>query len=343
MDQKAPGKRTMRLATGFFLAVALLVPGTVFSQKIGANGEPEFEVTRKIRKDWPRTDFTTYDVPLYDFTPAGPRKNEVPPINTPKFRNLVAEDATNLEPVVSVTFNGDARAYPISILLWHEIVNDTVGSVPVAITFSPLTNSTRVFRREVAGQVTTLGTSGLLRSAGQVFFDEQTQSWWQQIIGTAVFGASSGQTIEALPARIESAAAFAARNPGGQVLVPNIKGRRPYGRTPFPRYDSAKVAVHYKGEYKRALPPLTRLVVVDNEAWSLDLVKVQGSIETNDLRIRYSQGMKSPLDKLVIAKSRDIGFVTVEKREGESWVDAVYDVPFAFAYDAFHPDHPIHH
>ena len=310
--------------------------------EVEAASEDDFKVTRKLRKDWPRTDFTTYSVHLNDFVPAGPRRNEIPPINSPKFRASEPDDKDNLEPVVSVSFNGEAKAYPHSILIWHEVVNDTVGEVPLAVTLSPLTNSTRVFRRVVNGEVTTLGTSGLLRHAGQIFFDDLTESWWQQLTATAVLGTSTGQTIEALPARVEPLASFVARHPDGQILVPNIRGSRPYGRTPYARYDSAKVAVHYKEAYRRPIPPMTRVVVVGEEAWSMDLVAKQGTIETSDLRIAYHKGMNSPFDNPVIRKGRDIGFVTVEGKQDGVWVDVAHDLPFAFGYHAFHPEHPIH-
>ncbi len=326
--------------------LTLLVPQISMAREHRMTPEGQ-EIPFKILKDWPRTDFSKYSAPLFDFMPAGPRKDEIPSINSPKLRDIAAADQASLEPIISISINGEARAYPVAILLWHEIVNDDVGGVPVAVTFSPLTNSSRVFRREVSGEVTTFGTSGLLRHTGQVFYDRLTQSWWQQILGEAVFGTSTGQKLEALPARIEGLGQFAARHPGGTVLVPNIGGYRPYGRTPFPRYDSAAVAYRYKGTYKGAVPPMTRVIVVGDEAWSLDLIRTRGTLEVSsgagDLRMRYEAGQNSPFDKAVIAKSRDIGSVVVQRRVDGTWSDVAYDVPFAFAWKAFHPDHSIHH
>lgn len=329
----------------FVLAIvilALLVPQPSIARERHFTPEGQ-EIPFKILKDWPLTDFSTYSVPLFDFMPAGPRKDEIPSINRPKFRDLLKEDEASFEPVISISIEGEAKAYPISILLWHEIVNDEVGGVPVAITFSPLTNSSRVFRREVGGKVTTFGTSGLHRHTGQVFYDRLTQSWWQQILGTAVFGASTGQTLEVLPARVEGFGHFAARHPGGKVLVPNIGGYRPYGQTPYLRYDSASIAYYYKGAYKGAVPPMTRVIVVGDEAWSLDLIRTRGTLEAGDLRMRYEAGQNSPFDEAIIARSRDIGSVVVERRVDGVWSDVAYDVPFAFAWKAFHPDHSIHH
>lgn len=305
------------------------------------------KIPYKIFKDWPRTDHTKYTVALYDFKPTGSRKDEIPAINNTKFRDITADDTASREPVITLSINGEAKAWPISILIWHEIVNDTVGGVPVGVTFSPLTNSSRVFKRVVDGQETTFGNSGLQLETGQVFYDQVTQSWWQQIEGKAVYGTSTGTVLEALPARIEGLGTFAARHPGGKVLIPSSGGYRPYGRTPYPRYDSSKVAYHYKGEYNGAVPPMTRVIVVDGEAWSLDLIRSRGSLEvqsgSEDIRMSYVTGQNSPFDKPVINKSRDIGSVVVERLVDGAWTDAVYDVPFAYAYKAFHPHHSIHH
>ena len=218
--------KSMVRKAGFILSVialTFLVQQTSSARERRMTPEGQ-EIPFKMLKDWPRTDFSKYSAPLFDFMPAGPRKDEIPSINNPKLRDITAADQASLEPVISISINGEARAYPVAILLWHEIVNDDLGGVPVAVTFSPLTNSSRVFRREVAGQVTTFGTSGLHRHTGQVFYDRLTQSWWQQILGEAVFGASTGQKLEALPARIEGLGQFAARHPDGEVLVPNMGG-----------------------------------------------------------------------------------------------------------------------
>ncbi|MGQ9851612.1 MAG: DUF3179 domain-containing (seleno)protein [Aggregatilineaceae bacterium] len=86
-------------------------------------------------------------------------------------------------PVVAVSVNGSARAYPLAIMTRHEIVNDTLGGVPVAVTFCPLCNSAIVFERTVEGQVLRFGVSGLLRNSDLIMWDDATQSWWQQFTG----------------------------------------------------------------------------------------------------------------------------------------------------------------
>jgi len=117
-------------------------------------------------------------------------RDQIIPVNIPTF--LPVSNAPDYmkprEPVVSVVIDGDARAYPLAMLMCHEIVNDTVGGVPVTVTFCPLCNTSIAFERVVDGQELTFGTSGMLRRSDLVMWDRQTQSFWQQITGNAIVG-----------------------------------------------------------------------------------------------------------------------------------------------------------
>jgi hypothetical protein len=109
-----------------------------------------------------------------------------------------------LEPVLSLIINGDARAYPLRLLLWHEIVNDVVGGVPVLVSYCPLCNSGVVYDRRINGDVLEFGNTGRIRHFDMVMYDRQSESWWQQFTGEAIVGALSGTTMRILPARLES-------------------------------------------------------------------------------------------------------------------------------------------
>jgi hypothetical protein len=98
--------------------------------------------------------------------------------------------------------NGIAKAYPLRILIWHEIVNDTIGGVPVAVTYCPLCNSAIVFDRFVEGRILTFGTTGRLRKSDLVMYDRETETWWQQFLGEGIVGDLTGTRPKALPARI---------------------------------------------------------------------------------------------------------------------------------------------
>ena len=134
----------------------------------------------------------------------------------------VAEDKelTASDPVIELAIGGDVRAYPRRILIWHEIVNDTVAGVPVTLTYCPLRDSAVVFDRRVPPQVLDIGTTGKLRKSDLVMYEWQTESCWLQFTGEAIVGALTDAQLKLLAARLESFAEFKARHPAGQLLVP---------------------------------------------------------------------------------------------------------------------------
>jgi len=183
--------------------------------------------------EWPRTDFTRCTVPLAEILSGGPGKDGIPAMDQPASRPVAEETSLDpQEPVISLQLNGQARAWPLRYLIWHEIANDTLGGIPVAATFCPLCNAAIVFDRRLDGQVLDFGTTGNLRKSDLVMYDRQTESWWQQYTGEAIIGELAGKTLSVLPSRLESWAEFSTRHPGGQVLVPADPDFRPYGANP---------------------------------------------------------------------------------------------------------------
>jgi hypothetical protein len=227
-------------------------------------------------------------------------------------------------------------------MIWHEIVNDTVGGTPIAVTWCPLCNSSVVFDRRVAGRTLSFGTTGNLRNSDLVMYDRETESWWQQFGGDCIVGALVGAELKYLPARVESVERFHARFPQGRLLVPPDPEGRDYGRNPYAGYDSASRPFLYRGSLPQGVPPLARVVSVGGEAWTLDLVKSRRRLEVGDLVITWEPGQNSPLDAAQIDAGQDIGNVVVQRRTAQGFEDAVYDVSFAFAFHAFHPQAPIH-
>lgn len=177
---------------------------------------------RRWRGEWHKTDFSKTSIDFDEIISGGPSKDGIPPIDNPKFE--LASAITTLgkdEPVVSIVVNGKARAYPLQILMWHEIVNDQIGKVPVSVTFCPLCNSAIVFDRRLKGAVLDFGTTGKLRNSDLVMYDRQTESWWQQFTGEGIVGKHMGENLKMLPSRVESFARFRKRYPTGKVLIPN--------------------------------------------------------------------------------------------------------------------------
>jgi len=308
---------------------------------LGATG-PLHADPRSWSEEWPRTDFSRHSVDYSEIISGGPPKDGIPAIDSPAF--VPAAEARNLaphEPVISVAIGDEARAYPLRIMVWHEIVNDTVGGVPVAVTWCPLCNSSVVFDRRMAGRVLGFGTTGKLRHSDLVMYDRQTESWWQQFSGQAIVGEMLGAELKMVPARVESVARFRNRFPEGKVLAPPDPSARPYGQNPYAGYDRAAQPFLYKGDYSGKVPPLARVVAVDGKAWTLELVRKRQRIEAGDIVITWEPGQASPLDSAEIGGGREIGNVVVRRRTANGLEDAVYDVSFAFAFLAFNPGAPI--
>ena len=269
--------------------------------------------------EWPKTDFTKHSIALDQITSGGVRKDQIPSIDKPKY--ITVSEATSLaptEPVVGLTIDGKSRAYPLSVLIWHEIVNDVLAGVPVAVTFCPLCNAAVVFDRRVNGQTLEFGTTGKLRFSDLVMYDRQSESWWQQFTGEAIVGSRTGETLRFLPARLESFAKFRVRAPKGEVLVPTNPNMRRYGMNPYGGYDSAHTPFLYRGKMPEVVAPLARVVAVGDRAWSVDFLQIKQRIETKDgLILTWEKGQNSALDSRVIAEGRDVGNVLVQRRNGD--------------------------
>ena len=294
--------------------------------------------------EWPRTNFDKSSVDFSEIMSGGPPKDGIPPVDNPRFGSIadVAGVVEDTEPVVSVAIDGQAKAYPLAILMWHEIVNDELNGVPISVTFCPLCNSAIAFDRRVGDQVLDFGTTGKLRHSDLVMYDRQTESWWQQFIGEAIVGEMTGTQLTMLPVRVEAFSRFVERHPDGQVQLRPGGFRRNYGGNPYAGYDSSSRPFLYRGNFPDGIAPLAYVVAIGDEAWSLDLLQEQERIERGDLVITWEPGMNSALDQRAIVAGRDLGNVIVQRRVGDQLVDEVHDMTFAFSFHAFHPNGTIH-
>ena len=264
------------------------------------------------------TDFSRHTVEFLDILSGGPPWDGIPPLDNPKFvtPESAGEWLVDREPVVSFELNGDAVAYPLQILTWHEIVNDEVGGVPVAATFCPLCNSAIVFDRRLEGMVFDFGTSGKLRNSDLIMWDRQTESWWQQLTGWGIIGTMSGRRLTFLPASIISWADFKASYPGGRVLSRDTGFTRDYGRNPYAGYDRVdQPPFLYDGILDPRLLPKERVAAVSigggDVAFPFAALEAEGAVNYTfngqDLVVLFKKGTASALDGSNIADSRDVG------------------------------------
>ena len=287
------------------------------------------------RHEWPKTDFGTTSVESWgEIRSGGPPRDGIPALSDPSFIAVGAE--TRLaEPVIALEIEGAApRAYPLRYLMWHEIVNDAVAGVPVAVTYCPLCNSGMVFDRRVAEGTLSFGVTGKLRNSDMVMYDRETESWWQQAIGAGIVGHFTGRELVQLPAWMESWAEFRARNPEGLVMD-EPAWRRAYGRNPYVGYDGAPRPFLYSGENPpHGIAPLARVVRVGERAWPLERLRAGGEIREAGVVITWTSGQASALDTAAIGQGREVGTVRVRDTAGR---DLPHDVLFAFAFHAFWP------
>lgn len=265
-----------------------------------------------------RTDLSKALVPLDEIVDGGPPPDGIPAIDRPAF--VTPDEAARWlharEPVLGVDIDGDARAYPLQILVWHEIVNDTVGGRPVAVTFCPLCNSGVVFDRRAAGRLLDFGTSGKLYRSDLVMYDRQTHSLWAQMEGRALVGTLSGTTLAVLPSNTVSWEAWRATHPRGKVLSRETGHRRRYGANPYEAYDQPDLRpfLFFQRPDPR-LPPKERVVGVALEGaaraypWT-SLARrrvVQDALAGHPLVVFWQPGVLSALDHPEITRSRDVG------------------------------------
>ncbi|MGI9356921.1 MAG: DUF3179 domain-containing protein [Rhizobiaceae bacterium] len=290
-----------------------------------------------------KTNFEKMAVAPSEILSGGPPKDGIPPIDNPKFVAATAvTDLTDRDPVIGLEINGDARAYPLRVMTWHEIVNDTVGGQPVVITYCPLCNSAIVFDALVNGDIHTFGTTGKLRNSDLVMYDRSTESWWQQFTGRAIAGAHLGTKLKLLPSQLEAWSDFKARYPNGKVLVPNNPSSRHYGRNPYVNYDIADRPFLFNGELPKDIPAMARVVVVrhGNKApvvIAMAAVRENGTYETNGLILRWKEGQASALHAENISSGREVGTITVEARDDAGKEYLTHDTTFAFVAHAFFP------
>jgi hypothetical protein len=271
-----------------------------------------------------KTDFTKASVDLAEFLGGGPPKDGIPAIDAPKYESIADAGRwlNDRSPVISLVVGDSARAYPLAILMWHEIANDTLGGMPVVVTFCPLCNTALVFERELDGVVHDFGTTGNLRFSDLVMYDRQTESWWQQATGEAIVGELTGRRLTFLPAQIVSLADFEAAHPDGDVLSRETGFTRDYGRNPYVGYDNVdQNPFLFDGVLDGRLPPKERVVTVgDGEAavaFPYSELRKAGVATANvggdDIVVFWTPGTASALDGPSIDDSTDVGATGVFK------------------------------
>lgn len=311
----------------------------------GAELLPEEQVgspDRSARSEF-STDFTRATVPFSQIRSGGPPKDGIPAIDEPRFTTI--EDAGRWlgerESVFVVDMrrlsrqrkdsglatggedapefqlaNESVKIYPVQILMWHEIVNDWVGGVPVAVTYCPLCNSGAAFLREVGGEPAEFGVTGRLRFSNMLMYDRLTESWWQQASGRAVAGERAGDRLVFLPLLMIPWQQAREDYPDAPVMDRQTGHRRDYGRNPYAGYDELDNPFLYDGpDFDDEFHVMERVLNVLHNGESIgvpypvlrDEGVVVKRLGDDPIVIMWEEGTASALQSQRVAEGTDVG------------------------------------
>ncbi len=265
-----------------------------------------------------RTNTAKRSIDLNEIMSGGPPKDGIPAIDRPVFVSVVEARSWvgDKEPVIAVELAGEARAYPLQILIWHEIVNDEIKSIPVAVTFCPLCYSALAFDRRLNDVTLSFGVTGMLRHSDMLMYDRETESWWQQFTGEALVGDLSGKKLRQFPSQIVGFAQFAEAHPQGSVLSRETGHRRDYGKNPYAGYDDVNgTPFLFRGKEDNRLRPMEKVVAVEVDgvfkAYPYAITRkrrvIHDRFKNQELVVFHSDGATSALDASKLGESKDVG------------------------------------
>jgi hypothetical protein len=271
---------------------------------------------------WDNTDFSKHNVDFKSILSGGPGRDGIPPIYEPEFTST--EEASgwlsDSEPVIVFERGKKSRAYPLRILMWHEIVNDVLDKRSYIVTFCPLCNAAVVYDTNFGGRNHRFGVSGKLRNSDMVMWDHTTESWWQQLTGEAIVGSSTGRKLKPLPSQMISFGTYKKLRPTGEVLSQETGHRRNYGENPYVRYDSGAPFFPVPGN-KSGIRTMDRVMGLESQGkmFALAVSSMRGKRyailkagETDLVAFNLSSA-NSALDKKSIEASKKIPHITLFK------------------------------
>jgi len=310
-------------------------------------------------------------VPSDQIVSGGPPPDGIPSIDNPKF--VTAAKAStflsdsfddHFEWVIGINYNGDIRAYPLQILVWHEIVNDVVGGTPIAITYCPLCFSTSAFVRVINGTQVQFGTSGKLYNNNLVMYDRLTKSLWSQIWGEAIQGKLVGTKLQKVPIDVLTWGNWKKLYPDTLVLSRETGFSRPYGSDPYGGYYTSNQILFPLSHLDTKLPPKTIVfgLVLGSESKAYPLDNITRPIIMDSfsgktfLLWKVGSGVRffDPSVNGVILHFKDANGTAIDSETSSTWsYDGVAisgrlagsrltrypaETGFWFAWAAFYPD-----
>ncbi len=315
--RRAPTRRPLpALAPAF-----LLVAGPACGQDAArpTSGVDSAAVARALGggERW-STDFSRLTVPLEEIVSGGPPKDGIPAIDDPVFESAALADRwlDGREPVIVLEHSGEAKAYPLRILIAHEIVNDVIAGRPVTVTYCPLCNTSLVFDRNVGGRLLDFGTTGRLRHSDLVMYDRQTESWWQQASGEAIVGELAGTLLDFVPANTLSWETARGLHPDIRVLSRDTGFPIDYGRNPYVGYDTrdGPYPPFFRVPWDDRYPAMERVAAIGlGEGWTAPFSELRKTHVANaeaggtPFVVFWKPGAASAVDAGRVDRGRDVG------------------------------------
>ena len=268
---------------------------------------------------------TDLKIPLEEIRSGGPPRDGIPSIDKPKF---VAPDKADFmqddDLVLSYTHGGTTRAYPLRILVWHEIVNETIAGKPILVTYCPLCGTAMIFDRKVGKKIRTFGVSGMLYQSDVLMYDRQDESLWSQLKMQAISGPLSGTKLKWLPSQHLKWKAWKEKFPSGEVLSTETGHKRNYLGQAYARYFTSPNTMFPIPKNNEALPDKDWVVgvIANGKAVAFPLADLEKTPEAKQDGVSLKFDPASRLATATDAKGNELPTVTV----------------FWFAWQAFHPE-----
>lgn len=232
------------------------------------------------------TDGVKHSVPLEEILSGGPPKDGIPSIDAPKFISVseASQWLNDNEPGIAFSRGKVNRFYPYQIIVWHEIVNDTVDGERILVTYCPLCLTGFILDPLVKGERVEFGTSGKLWNSNLVMYDRKTDSLWSQVLSEAIVGDMTGTKLKAIPSDQVRFGNWKKLHPDGEVLSRDTGATRFYGNSPYGDYFSVtNLAISLVNPTDTRLPNdafVFGIIINDKaKAYSTKAVKAKGTVE----------------------------------------------------------------
>ncbi len=201
-------------------------------------------------------DLSSASIPAKEILAGGPPRDGIPGLDAPRFESAADAKWSDGERVLGITVGGESRAYPVAILDWHELVNDTLGGQPILVSYCPLCRTGMVFDRRVGGKVRRFGVSGLLFRSDVLMFDRESESLWSQIKAEAVTGPLRGKRLTLLRSSMDDWGSWRRAHPESTILSRSTGHARNYDRSPYAGYATSR-ELHFPAPHDRRYHPKT--------------------------------------------------------------------------------------